>query len=456
MFKSVNNAIFALCDCIICYILPNSLSDEDLLYAKIPASWNNLSEEERSNTTAWIEVYGPTPQEFILSNSQSFTIGANQHCDYRLNVKHMPQLCCELTVKDTVITCSSIELPVLTVNGKKLGVCETRKFNGNCYIEIPNCKTTFNVYILERVNTIKVEESIEYQKKIHLPYIITSRKLGQGSYGLVRMGFNRIMRQRVAIKISPQSHSISSFLNEVCALNVVGSHPRVIQLLGWDFTSLNTYLYIQYADGGDLSSYIKRHAPLPEMEAKNIFKQLLEGIQFLHSKAIIHRDIKPGNILLQKYCEYPKVLYTDFGMACFLEPCSVVSDFCGTLSFMAPEVLLWSGKRASLIKDAEEYTEIVDLLDSVPFNIGGYGKPIDMWSLGATLYRMVFKKYPYGASDELEYITNIFEKSLTFDYNNSKRLSDQIVHLMEKLFNIDSSMRYTAEKALDISQFPCF
>ncbi|KAI9598466.1 kinase-like domain-containing protein [Syncephalis fuscata] len=396
----------------------NLLSNEDLIYYTVPDCWDYES------------------------------------CNYSLAAKFMPKHCFKLLVEDETVTCTNIGLPLLTVNETELLVGEATVVTDDCVIHIPGSNIMFNIYFIKRYTPIQVEDSLEYEQKINTRFMLIDKILGEGSFGKVHLGFDRSTGRRAAVKVSPAEDNISSFIHEVCVLSEVCGHPRIVGFIDGEITAANTYLILEYASGGDLIDYICLHETLPEMEAKNIFKQLLEGIQHLHSKDIIHCDIKPDNILLLDDQGAPKVVFSDFGMARVLPPSSAVTTVYGTVSYMAPEVLLGSEGREKMLSIVETICWPANRFPSTLLNAEGYGKPADMWSLGVTLHVMLFGDWPYAFTDSKSvYLKSMLQNLPTFGRGRKDRPSEKAIELMEGLLDLDVKTRFTAENALKCTWF---
>ncbi|BCR96273.1 uncharacterized protein AKAW2_21213S [Aspergillus luchuensis] len=149
--------------------------------------------------------------------------------------------------------------------------------------------------------------------------------------------------------------------------------PLFVQFIGWFPYKNHVCLAMEYCPYGDLKSYYTR--PIPEAEARNICTQLLDGLEVLHSLGIVHRDIKPENVLVFQKTPM-KVKITDFGVSKrALEGQTEHRTACGTMGFMAPEVL-------HLVDDTKE--------DST------FTSAVDIWSLGCLLYYILTKQTPFS------------------------------------------------------------
>ncbi|KAI9599648.1 kinase-like domain-containing protein [Syncephalis fuscata] len=420
------------------------LQNEDLMYTNVPNCWNDLSAEKRASAVAWIQVCDLTSKEFVLAADKQFYAGPGICCDYQLDAEFQPQFCFQVSVAqhNDTITIANCGLPIVMVNDAEVRMDQAKTAIGNCVITIPGCTTVFNIHVVKRTPPAQLNDNSVLKQNRH-KYLSWKKSLAsKGGYGTVYLGRDRATRERVAIKISPADEDTSSFDNEVKALEWVGSHSRIIKLLDAKATPVNTYLILQYVAGGDLSHYLKHHASLPEMEIKHIFKQLLEGIQFLHSK-------DPSNILLLGGCEGPNVLYADFGIAHILRSSTTVDTFGGTTPYMAPEVLFGTNKRESLLDIINEDSRLKSQLTPALLDVSGCGKAADMWSLGAVLYKMFFKTCPYGDGGDVEqYMKNILQASVPFGQEQTNGPSKKAVDLMQQLLNINSDKRPTAEQAL--------
>lgn len=136
---------------------------------------------------------------------------------------------------------------------------------------------------------------------------------------------------------------------------------------------------MEYVKGGSLHFYLKQHANrrLPEDEAKRIFKQVVEGIRYLHNRCISHRDIKLENLLLD---DDNNIRIIDFGFSTCIPLDRKVKMFCGTPSYMAPEIV-----------NKTEYC----------------GPPADIWALGVLLFTLLCGGFPYRGSTDAELYSKI-------------------------------------------------
>ena len=121
----------------------------------------------------------------------------------------------------------------------------------------------------------------------------------------------------------------------------VNGHGNILKLFEVYETSHNIFLCMEYISGGNLEDLINQESFFPASRVRKIMKEIFEGLSNIHSKNIMHRDIKPSNILIKedKLSDF-EIIIADFGLA---TPCDVKQYLlfkCGTLGFVAPEILL--------------------------------------------------------------------------------------------------------------------
>jgi serine/threonine protein kinase len=187
-----------------------------------------------------------------------------------------------------------------------------------------------------------------------------------GGYGEVLLSKNKITKELVSIKkidlksFSPEDlYSIS--IESIYLSNLI--HNNIIKIYG-SFAYKN-YLYniMPYCEGGELTQLINSNNYLSEKRIKEIFIQIVEGVKFIHENNVIHRDLKPNNILfLDK--EKTKVVIIDFGLSGFSNGLIKEVIKAGTFKFLSPEILCRENFSSS--------------------------SKIDIWALGVILYLMNF------------------------------------------------------------------
>ena len=201
--------------------------------------------------------------------------------------------------------------------------------------------------------------------------------LGRGGMGEVYRADDLTLGQAVALKFLPEAvagneAALSRFRNEVRVARQV-SHPNVCRVYDVGEFDGHWYLSMEYVDGEDLASLLRRIGRLPEDKALEIARRLCAGLAAAHEKGILHRDLKPGNVMLDGRGQ---VLLTDFGLAALATDVSGAEARNGTPAYMAPEQL--AGKEVTVRSD--------------------------VYALGLVLYEIFTGRRPYEANSLAELV----------------------------------------------------
>ena len=206
--------------------------------------------------------------------------------------------------------------------------------------------------------------------------------IGSGGMGQVYKARHRIMKRLVAIKIMHTARAtnpklVRRFYREVEAVSRL-SHPNIVTAYDAGETPGGLYLAMEYVDGVDLSVILRTAGSLGINQGLNIILQAARGLAYAHKHKVIHRDIKPGNLLLGRD---GTVKILDMGLARFTEDeaaevsLTMVGPLMGTVEYMAPE-------HAANARDADHRS--------------------DIYSLGCTMYRLFTGHFPYGGDTAVE------------------------------------------------------
>jgi len=174
--------------------------------------------------------------------------------------------------------------------------------------------------------------------------------LGKGGMGEVYRADDLTLGQPVALKFLPDEAArdqglLERFKNEVRIARRV-SHPNVCRVYDVGEVDSHTFFTMEYVDGEDLASLLRRIGRLPEDKALDIARQLCAGLAAAHAKGVLHRDLKPANIMLDGRGQ---VVITDFGLAGVADQIQGNDVRSGTPAYMAPEQL--AGKEVSTRSD---------------------------------------------------------------------------------------------------------
>jgi len=196
------------------------------------------------------------------------------------------------------------------------------------------------------------------------------REIGRGATGTVFEAFDRLSGEHVAIKVlrqTLQANPIAKkrFLREVEAASRV-THPVIIKIHGWSADAEVTFITMEYVDGQILSKLLSPIAPFALDTTVRIVHQVATGLASVHRAGLVHRDVKPDNIMVLKDLA---VKLSDFGVAKFSDSSlTQAGELWGTLHYMSPEQV--QGK----------------------LNIDGHS---DTFSLGVVLFEMLTCRTPF-------------------------------------------------------------
>lgn len=241
------------------------------------------------------------------------------------------------------------------------------------------------------------------------------RVIGQGGYGKVfqvrkkdgldagKIYAMKVLKKAVLVRSKKDiSHTQSerNILEEVKC-------PFIVDLMYAFQTDGKLYLILEYLSGGELFTYLDREGIFNEATARFYIAEVVLAIEHLHNLHIIYRDLKPENIMLNAQGH---VVLTDFGLCkeSIHGRDEVTHTFCGTIEYMAPEVL----------------------------SREGHGLSVDWWSLGALLFDMLTGSPPFTSSNRKKTVEKIMRAKLSFPSHMSKEAKDILQRLIRRDVNL--------------------
>ena len=273
-------------------------------------------------------------------------------------------------------------------------------------------------------------------------YLLTS-VLGEGSFAKVYLALDTDTFQNYAMKrihlkeLARTSSGISQLEREIDTMRML-HHRNIVGLKEVIHVPDKSvaYLAIDYADCGNISSILENGYHFSYNETRALFRQIAEGIGFLHGNGIVHQDIKPANILLKSD---GTALISDFGIGHSFQSAAQVV---GTPAYQAPEVI----DECNDIEDSDEEEDGEANGEEEDDDADDPGKE-DVWSLGVTLYEMAFNELPFYGANVFEIVRSIATTTLEMPEGADPMLWD----LITKMLKVNPRKRYTIEKVLSHS-----
>jgi len=171
------------------------------------------------------------------------------------------------------------------------------------------------------------------------------RTIGEGTFAKVRFAKNTENGDPVAIKIldkeKVQRHRlVEQIKREICTMKLV-KHPNVVRLFEVMGSKARIFIVLEYVTGGELFEIIATNGRLKEDEARKYFQQLINAVDYCHSRGVYHRDLKLENLLLDAA---GNLKVSDFGLSALTEQLKadgLLHTTCGTPNYVAPEVIFF-------------------------------------------------------------------------------------------------------------------
>lgn len=276
----------------------------------------------------------------------------------------------------------------------------------------------------EPVDTPRTSGAVQTSGLVEDKYEL-GQELGRGGFSIVREGRNKTTGEKVAVKFIEKKfvdqEELKLLQREIDIMARV-QHTNVLRLFEIFDTDQKLSLVMELVNGGELFYKIVDKGSYSELEARDIVRQLVEGVDYLHNQGIAHRDLKPENLLCSETEHGVVIKIADFGLSKAFSGESALETSCGTPDYAAPEVLRMDG---------------------------AYDKSVDLWSIGVITYVLLCGFPPFYGKSQAQ----LFEKILNADYDFPEpewtQISAEAKDFINHLLVLDVKQRYSTKQCLE-------
>ncbi|OQR95456.1 cleavage induced protein kinase [Thraustotheca clavata] len=263
-------------------------------------------------------------------------------------------------------------------------------------------------------------------------WMLCDEEIGTGAFGVVRIGVSKTTGEKAAIKtmrVQSKTHkAIEREVDTLLRIQSLGGHKNIIALKDVFVEQNQVCVVTEFVGGGELFQHLLHYGAFNEVEARRMLYDIAQAVLFLHSNGLIHKDIKPENVLLcykEKRADNEAKL-ADFGSAGPQSPFNRLDDI-GTSVYLAPELLN--------AKDGAVWTQAAD-----------------MWAIGCILYILLTGMHPFDMEGNVpeEVIEKRIQRAkVCFSHPNCDNLSANAKDLIVGLLQKDPNQRLSIDDLLN-------
>ncbi|KAF8947448.1 Checkpoint kinase 2, partial [Haplosporangium gracile] len=326
-----------------------------------------------------------TMHQSLYSHEVPYTFGTSDDCDVKISHDHWPddkktkepwfRLTCapapgSEATNQVVTTVQVLSSSGLYIDGSRIGKGKSRVLRWGDQIAGGPKGSELFVYTYKLPKDVRTVIATERTR-----YELEDEEMGQGMYSKVYKArdlehdavyackvTNRLAREYNGAELASMQHEIE-LLKDL-------SHENIVKFVDVRTIGPKTYMFTELIEGVTLHKFYLQHDDLlTECDARHIFKQTCDAVNYLHMRNIVHRDIKSENVMVRPDMV---VKLIDFGLARqSSRDQAMLSTYCGTHLYMAPETAVNGDEK------------------------NAYGPAVDVWALGVMLFRMLTGRYPF-------------------------------------------------------------